>query len=153
MIRLIFLLLICFSWILGGQFKGRIRDVGVPILIGLIIWLKAKSLVVGAISVGFWQIIRLGYGNWSPEDDDKPSFLARLTKDRNGWWIRAIYGTVASSVGALPLLLFNRLNPIPYIGYILLNGVVGFCVSRFKLNVYLTDTLVAIGLGSIILYV
>jgi len=137
-------------WLAGGQFKGRIRDIGCPITLALVIALKTQIwwhfLVMGA----YWQVIRLGYGNYDPENDPKPSFLAKITHDRNGWWIRAIYGFLVALVGGGWLLWTE---PIKYSTYILGNALIGFLVSRLKLNVILTDTCVSLGFCSLMFLV
>lgn len=135
-------------WVLGGQIKGRIRDVGVPILMGIGIWLATKSWLVGAISIGFWQIIRLGYGNY--EKGEKNSFLGNLTHDSKGWYVRAIYGAIVALVGC-GALVWLKLLPMPkYLTYIISNVLIGYCVSKFRLQVILADILVSAGFGSLL---
>ena len=103
MILLIFLVIIV-CWVIGGQKGGRIRDLPVPILMSLGIGLLTKNLWLTVVNLGFWQAIRFGYGNY--EEGEKNSFLGNLTKDKNGWWIRTIYGFLVASIGALPLIIW-----------------------------------------------
>ena len=63
MILIIFIAIIAL-WILGGQIKGRIRDIGVPILMGIGIWLATKSWLLGVLGIGFWQIFGFGFWNY-----------------------------------------------------------------------------------------
>ena len=69
MIFIIFIAIIVL-WYLGGQAKGWIRDVLVPILIGLGVYFALKEywlimrIFYGIITCGTFQIIRLGYGNF-----------------------------------------------------------------------------------------
>ena len=66
MILIIFIaIIIC--WIIGGQKEGKIRDVPVPILAGIGIWLKTKNIWVAIITCLCYNIIRLGYGNYEGE--------------------------------------------------------------------------------------
>ena len=135
-------------WVLGGQTKGSWRDVPVPILMGIGIWLATKSWLVGLISIGLWQIIRLGYGNY--EKGEKNCFLGNLTHDKQGALIRAIYGLIVAIVGCGALFTL-KLLPLPKgILYITGNTLIGYCVSKFKLNVWLTDILVSAGFASLI---
>jgi hypothetical protein len=146
-IYIIFLAIIGF-WILGGQVKGRLRDIPVPILMGIGIWFATKSWLAGLISMGLWQIIRLGYGNY--EDGEKNSFLGNLTGDSKGWWIRAIYGLIVATMGCGALFTL-KLLPLPKgIVYIAGNGLIGYCISRFRLPVILTDILISAGFASLI---
>lgn len=148
-VELIAIALIVACWVIGGQIKGRIRDVPVPIIIGTYFAFKGVWWLFFALGATY-QVIRIGWGNYSPEDDDHPSHLADLTRDRNGWWIRAIWGFLASFIGAFPLVKWGFINAWSYAGYIALNTVVNFLVSRLRLPVLITDILVALALGSIV---
>ena len=148
MILLIFIAIIV-CWVLGGQLKGRIRDIGVPILLGLGIWFATKSWLIGLVSTGLWQIIRLGYGNY--EEGEKNSFLGDLLKDSKGWYVRALYGLIVALVGCSALIALKFL-PLPtYFTYIAGNTLIGYGVSRLRLPVLLTDICVSAGFGSILL--
>jgi hypothetical protein len=136
-------------WILGGQIRGRIRDIGFPIVISTSIWFVTRSWLLGLLVAATAQSIRLGYGNWDPEHDDKPSFLARLIHDRKGNVIRMAYGFICSALIGLPLVLAGQW--IMYIIYVVLNTGIGSLST--KLQVYAMDTLVSAGLGSIIFLV
>jgi len=152
-----FILIVAF-WIVGGQgekwgVSGRFRDVPVPILIGIGCAITLKVWWIFLALSATYQIIRLGYGNYDPENDDKPSHLASLLHDRDGWWIRAVWGLLVASIGASALLMWHYIGVWVYVGYILLNIVVNFCVSRFRLGVFLTDTLVSLAIGCIVFLV
>jgi len=135
-------------WILGGQIKGWLRDIPVPILMGIGIYLTTKSWLVGLLSIGFWQIIRLGYGNYEP--GQKNSFLGNLTHDRKGWYVRAIYGFIVALVGC-GALIWLKFLPVPkVILYIAYNTIIGYSVSRLKLEVIPTDILVSSGFASLL---
>lgn len=135
-------------WVLGGQIKGRIRDVGVPILMGLGIWLATRSWLAGILTIGTFQIIRLGYGNY--EKGEKNSFLGNLTHDSKGWYVRAIYGAIVALVGCGALFALKLLPWPKAIVYIAGNTLIGFGVSRLRLPVLLTDVLVSLGFGSLL---
>jgi hypothetical protein len=142
------ILAIIIFWVLGGQWKGSLRDVPVPILMGIGIWLATKSWLVGLISIGLWQIIRLGYGNY--EKGEKNSFLGNLTKDNNGWWIRAIYGLIVALVGCGALFALKFLSLPEVFTYIIGNTIIGYSVSKFRFNVWFTDILISAGFASLI---
>lgn len=150
MVNLIGFVLIIACWVIGGQKSGRIRDVPVPIIIGLCLAISFKIWWLFFALVATYQMIRLGYGNYSPEDDPEPSFLASITHDRGGWWIRAIWGALVASVGGLPLILGHFIGVWVYLGYIILVTVVCYLVSKLRLPVLITDILVAASVGSIV---
>jgi len=151
-INIIALLLIIAFWLVGGQIKNGLRDIPCPIILGLAIAIKLWSPVgclLGFLTIGAAQIIRLGYGNYD-EHDNKPSLLASLTHDSNGWWIRLLWGLF---VGILtPLFLITHLH-FSYLIYILTNTLTNFLISRLRLKVFLADTLVALAFGSLIFLV
>lgn len=156
MIELIAIGLIIACWVAGGQIKGRIRDVPTPIIIGAYFAFKEVWWLFLALGTTF-QMIRLGWGNYSPEDDPNPSFLANITHDRNGWWIRAIWGFLAAGIGALPLIVGKwagfcdqYMSLLWYAIYVVGNTLINFGVSRLRLPVLIADILVAVGIGSII---
>ena len=119
-----------------------------PILMGIGIWFATKSWLVGLISIGLWQIIRLGYGNY--EKGEKNSFLGNLTKDKQGTVVRAIYGLIVALVGCGALFALKLLPMPKAIVYIVGNIFIGYSVSKFRLNVWLTDILVSAGFGSLL---
>ena len=148
MIKIGLLGIIVVCWYLGGQWRGKIRDIPVPILLGIGIWLATKSWFVGLVSIGLWQIIRLGYGNY--EKSEKNSFLGNLTKDKQGAVVRALYGLIVALVGS-GALLWAKYLPLPKaIVYVGGNTLIGYSVSRFRLPVLITDILMSIGFGSIL---
>ena len=51
-------------WVLGGQTKGKYRDVPMPILMGVGVLLKTKNIWVAIITCLCYNVIRLGYGNY-----------------------------------------------------------------------------------------
>lgn len=147
-LKLLILVTIAALWRLGGKYRGRIRDIPIPLIIAL----------YGAIVYAWWlfpmlwatyQIIRLGYGNYDPEYDSEPSLLARITHDRDGWWLRGIYGLLVGAVGALPLMIYTK-QIHSYGAYILINSFVNFFVSRLGLKDLPAELLVGTGVGSIV---
>jgi len=141
---------ICAFWVAGGQGAKKVRVVGIPLILAISLALIYKSWLVGLLVAILGQFYRVGYGNYSPEDDDHPSFLASMTHDRDGWWIRAIVGGLYGLV-ALPLFMLGFINLLVFGGYIVLNILVGYCVSRFRLPVYPADIAVGLGISSIFL--
>jgi hypothetical protein len=156
MVKIILLAGIVILWILGGQWRGKIRDVGVPILLGLGVVLAIQDnilnrLLYGILTCGLTNIIRLGYGNYSPQDDPKPSLLAKLTHDRQGWRIRLIWGGFVGAICPIALVFAHYLSLPKYALFCGINALLGFLVSRLRLPVILTDILVSASIGSILL--
>lgn len=152
-LKLILLGLIVALWVIGGQTRGRIRDVPVPLIIALYCAIVLKTWWLFLVLGVMFQVIRIGYGNYDPENDPEPSFLASITHDRNGWYIRAIWGFIVGSIGILSLLLGHFLGVLIYLGYVVLNTGVNFSVSRFGLPVIITDILVSLCIGSVLFLV
>jgi hypothetical protein len=150
MIEAIFLCVIIALWMVGGQVKNRYRDVPVPLLLALYLALKFHAWWLFIALSATYQVIRLGYGAYDPEHDSNPSTLAALTGDRQGWYIRALWGLIVGAVGALPLVLGHFMGVCPYLAYILTNAVVNFLVCRLRLWVYFSDFFVALAVGSVI---
>lgn len=147
-ILLVFLMaLMAWLWYWGGGKNAWMRDILIPIIIGVFFCFK-YGIIVGILTAGSCQIIRQGYGAWDPEHDDKPSFWAKVTHDRNGWWIRAIVGAEHGLIA--PAIVFNYLAFFKhqtgivwwYLIFIALNAVSNFLVSRLKLNRLATDLIV-----------
>jgi hypothetical protein len=136
------------SWIAGGQ-KGKLRDIPFPILIGWGIFLAGHLWLAIACCATF-NIIRLGYGNYSPEDDAKSSLLAQLTHDRQGAVIRLIYGLLVALLGALPIMAGHGISVWIYIVYAAGNGLIGYLVSKLRLPVFLADFFVGAGFSSLV---
>jgi hypothetical protein len=154
LIKIILAALCGVLWFLGGWGKesGNLvpwkgwRVVLIPIILGVSTALFMHGawfmrLVIGVTTTASMNIIRIGYGNYDPEHDNKPSFLAKVTHDRGGWWIRAICGALYVLIGYLPYVLYSG----RWWFYLLLAAVsagIGFCVSRFKLKVKTTDLII-----------
>lgn len=149
--------LISFLWYEGGGKNSWARDLIIPIIVGF--WFCfVENWIVGICVAGSCQIIRLGYGAYDPEHDPKPSLLAKLTKDRDGWWIRAISGAIKGLVAPLPILaqgVFIHLDQsmiwkLP--AFVVLNAVSNFLVCRLRLNRLATDLIVGATFGTILFF-
>ncbi len=152
-IQLTILTIFIALWIYGGQKSGRTRDVFCVFILALYLAIKLKIWWLFLACGMTYNAIRIGYGNYSPLDDDKPILLASWTHDSSGEWVRLLWGLLVSVLGALPLVLGHYLGFWEYMAYVNLNMVVNYSVSKFKLGVYLTDTLVAGAVASIIFFV
>ena len=150
-LKLIIIALSCWLWYKGGDKNGKIRDIPVPIILAVFTAFYLKTwwlfLSVGATA----QIIRLGYGVYDPISDPEPCFLAMLTGDRQGKYVRAIWGFLVSLLIGASLFFGGFLSGIYYIGYVLINTLINFCVCHFRLTRFPTDVLVGAGVLSIIL--
>lgn len=149
--------LIAWLWYEGGQKRTWARDVIVPIIVG--VWfIFDLDWILGILVAGSCQIVRMGYGAYDPENDDKPSLLAKLTKDRNGWWIRAISGGIKGILAPLPIVVQAIfIHPDPslfwkYPTFIAVNAVSNFLVCRFRANVLTTDLIVGTAFGLILFF-
>ena len=159
MIAFIAINIIAALWILGGQKKGRIRDIGCPIVLGVGVihclpygdWLH--KIIAGIATIALAQTIRLGYGSYDPENDNKPSFLASITKDRQGFIVRAIWGALVGIVTPLALIFMHYLIFPSYIAYIITNIAINFMVSKLKLPVFWTAVAVANAFGSLLVFI
>jgi len=152
---MILLGIIAICWYIGGGKQAWARDLLVPILMGLSVGFLIDAplhlkLLTGFMTCGGFQMIRMGYGNYSPHDDPTPSFLASITHDKGGWWIRAIYGVLVAVMGSIWLKIGGYI-PLPlfliYVGY---SAIIGFLVSRLRLPRLLADFAVGAGFGSLI---
>jgi hypothetical protein len=165
LIKIILIVLCGILWRLGGwgkesgnplPWKGW-RVVLIPIILGSTIGFFIRDhwyvrLLAGLASTASFNIIRIGYGNYDPEHDPKPSFLARITHDRNGWWIRAITGALYVLVGYLPYAFYSGKWWFYFLWMIVSAGT-GFCVSRFRLKDKITDFSIGSALADILLLV
>jgi hypothetical protein len=98
------------------------------------------------------NIIRIGYGNYDPEHDNKPSFLARITHDMNGWWIRAIAGALYVLVGYLPYAFYSGKWGF-YLVWAVVSAGTGYCVSRFRLKAKIAGPVIGSTFADILLIV
>lgn len=162
LIKIILIILCGVLWRLGGWGKesGNLlpwkgwRVVLIPVILGSAIGLFIEDywyvrVITGLASIASLNIIRMGYGNYDPEHDPKPSFLAKITKDRNGWWIRAIAGALYVLVGYLPYAFYSGKWRF-YIVWAIVSAVTGFCVSRFKLKAKEADFSIGSTVASIL---
>lgn len=135
-------------WRLGGWSRAKwsgYRDVLIPVIMLIYYWVTMNFLI-GFLTAGATNTIRIGYGAYDPEHDDKPSWLAKITKDREGWKIRGIYGAItAFAIGLFPVLYHFYLNEYSYIFniifYIILNVGVEVGCNKLKFGDTLTELL------------
>lgn len=145
-------------WRLGGWDKARwagYRDVLIPIIL-CIYYGFTLHIIVGLLVGGATNSIRMGYGAYDPDNDDKPSWLGKITKDRKGWIIRGIYGFITSfAIGLFPFIYLTFFKHesvwIFYLIYIGLNTGLEILLNRLKANVWPTEILNGIARASVIL--
>lgn len=158
MMQIIIIGIIVALWVWGGQRKGRIRDIGCPIMlgIGVIPSLPAgdygKTFVASIATIALANIIRLGYGNYDPENDNKPSFLASIIKDRQGAIIRLAWGLLVGIITPLALFFMHFMTLPAYIAYIVTNITVNYSISKFRFPILLADICVVGAFSSLLIY-
>jgi hypothetical protein len=144
-------------WIIGGQTRGKIRDIPIPILLGLGIALFSQlspfwRVIAGVMTIATGQSIRIGYGALDAINDDRPSYLALVTQDSSGEWVRLLWGAIVSVSISAPLVAFSIISVSLAAVYIVSNCIVNFLVSKLKMGVLITDVLVSAAVMSIIFY-
>jgi hypothetical protein len=154
-IKIAFIILIAMLWRLGGWQKAKwsgYRDVLVPIFTGIWLGLALKVWWAAIPIAGAAQIIRMGYGAYDPEHDDKPSLLAKLTHDRQGYIIRSIVGAARALVVGLVVCFFAG-HWFLLFGYVAQCGLVGFLVSKLKLKDWPAEILEGLSFISLIIWI
>lgn len=157
MIKLVVLGVICGLWYFGGQRSNRYRDVGAPLVLGfgLIFFLPGDWLhriIAGMLTIGLANIIRCGYGAYDPQNDPEPSFLASITKDRQGATVRLLWGLLVGIITPLVLLTMHFIILPAYIAYVVTNMLVNFSVSKLRFNVLTADICAALAFGSLLFF-
>lgn len=149
-IPLLAMVIICFLWWKGGDKDGSIRDIPVPIILALYFAFTYKLWWLFITVGGTAQMIRLGYGNYDPEHDDKPSLLASWLKDRQGKYIRMVWGFIVSLMIGSSLYIVGHIGLGYYLFYIFYNVLINFLVCHLKFSRLATDILVGVGISSIV---
>lgn len=163
MSEILFIVLIAGLWRAGGDAKGwsGCRDIFVPVLL-MVYYAFVCHWAVGILTGGLANTIRIGYGAYDPEHDDKPSWLAKVTKDREGWKIRGIYGAITSfAIGLAPTVyyawfMYGVFSPETlwrFLGYIVFNIGLEIGLNKAKANVWWTELGNGAGRASVILWV
>ena len=136
---------------LGGWNKAKwsgYRDVLIPLILGIYYWFIFNYRIGIAAFIGY-NMLRLGYGNYSPEDDDKPSYLALLTKDRQGARIRAIWGFLVALCGGIAVEIHTG-HWLGFIAYVIGYSALNYCIGKFKLNEWPAELLAGAGVASVV---
>lgn len=145
MVEVVLIGIMAVLWRLGGWGRedgnpvpwSGWRDVLVPFIMMIYFGVTA-GWWPGFLTGGMANTIRIGYGSWDPEHDDKPSFLAKLTRDREGWRIRMIYGLITS----LAIGFFVIDDPVKYFVYVFINVAgEGILTKQKVFNVWVTEPL------------
>ena len=151
MLKVGYIILCATAWRLGGWDKAKwsgYRDVLVPVALGLWYGITLRCWMLLVVT-GLANIIRLGYGSYDPEHDDKPSFLAKITRDREGCYIRAIYGFLTSFVIGIIPAIYSR-HYIGLIIYVAGNTILEFLLNKIKANDWVTELANGAGRGGVI---
>lgn len=153
MLETIILIVCPILWILGGQKWGWARDVFIPLIVGLYFTIH-HGLLLGILTFGASNIIRMGYGAYDPENDPEPSLFALITQDRNGWVIRSIVGALygISLLSVLWWFYHTHIDIVKGICYTLQCSLISYLVCRLRLSIIPTDILVGLSFISIVLY-
>ena len=149
MIKLLIWALIAYLWYLGGQSHNWYRDTLIPLILGAFCAILAHSgWVFLWVFIGY-SIMRLGYGNYDPVNDPKPSFLADITHDRKGWKIRGVHAFLVSAIGGGIVAKYFGLD-WQYFLYVLYNTLGAYWIVRRGTKVKATDLSIGAMVGSII---
>ncbi len=155
MIEIILTAISSVLWRLGGWSKAKwsgYRDVLIPIMYG-IYHIFTCNWIIGLLTCGASNSIRIGYGAYDPEHDDKPSWLAKITKDREGWRIRGIYGFITSfSIGLFPTIYHvyyehKLISLLGFLLYIVGNVALEIIINKRKTGDTMTELLNGAGRG------
>lgn len=136
-------------WHRGGSKKAWLRDVLIPVMIGLLLALKT-NFWIGFFSIGAFQIIRIGYGIPDPGTDDKGSWLGRVFKIP--WLVRGVAGALYGLVGLSIWIWFTKQFGV-YLGYALLNFFVNAMGEKMKWPVGVVERLAGAAIGSIVFFI
>src|SRR3990167_10309851 len=99
-----FILIVFCHWLGGGTGLKWCRVWIIPTIVGLIMGFHYVWWI-GVLTFYSCFILRMGYGNFD-SSDPKKSFLAIITHDRKGYYIRAIVGFIYGVVAPLPLTIY-----------------------------------------------
>ena len=156
MYKIHLLIILSAFWRLGGtNKKAWCRDVLIPIILGAYIgW--TYNWVVGFFTIASFQIIRMGYGAYDPEHDDKPSWLASITHDRQGWINRAVVGLLYALCGILPLFIYWVTQGLVtnhfltnWSIYMLINILVGGILCKLKARDIIIEPAIGAGVATL----
>ena len=132
-------------WYQGGQ-SGRawMRDVLITILMGA--WIGYVTVWwIGIISVGSFNIIRIGYG--VPDESDEGSLLGRIFK--KPWLVRGVAGGLYGLVGLLPFVVYTQQYHI-YLCYASLNFAINSIGEALAIHHEVWDRVRGLVIGSIV---
>jgi len=158
-IKIIIILICAGLWRLGGWDKAKwsgYRDVMIPVTL-FFYYLFTCNILIAFLTCGAANSIRMGYGAWDPEHDDKPSWLASITHDREGWKIRMIYGAITSfAIGLFPMLYsiivdHHLISLLVFAGYVIGNTGLEFLLTKYKAKDIVHEPLVGAGRAVIVL--
>lgn len=130
MIKVALCLLLAALWRIGGWHWRVARIVVIPAIVG--VFYAFTSPLLGVLMFVSANIIRLGDGNWSPEDDPKPSFFGWLTHDRTGVWTKGLHGLTCGLVAPLPRFFIGGMNVWHYLLWAIGFGVVSALLRLTK---------------------
>ena len=149
----LFILLLCIElWRQGGKKHSWLRDVLIPIILGVYIGLKTGYYWLGFFSISSFQIIRMGYG--IPDETDEGSTLAQLCYKigiTKSWAIRGIAGLLYGLIGAC--LLISVIGVWKYLLYALINFSLNAIGEYKQWNVEIVERLAGLGIGSLMFFI
>lgn len=154
---MIIILLCGLFWRLGGWDKAGwsgYRDVLIPLVIGIYASIKTENYILGILLCGSFNIIRIGYGAYDPEHDDKPSWLAKITKDRKGAIIRGIVGVMYGLVGLSPAFFMGHIIDVQnWLGYCFAIGALSYILCEVKAKDFIIEPVIGALVGCSILLI
>jgi hypothetical protein len=109
------IVLIAFLWLVGGGKQAWARDWIIPAIVAITMLFHHQLWWICLLTFGSCQIIRMGYGAYDPEHDNKPSFLAAITHDRTGIEERAIYGFICGMIAPICIVAWGLTHGQPIV--------------------------------------
>jgi hypothetical protein len=133
-------------WKIGGTHKKAwVRDVLIPIIMGIYIGLVTTTWWIGFLSIGSYQIIKIGYG--IPDATDEGSFLGRTF--RIPWLVRGVAGLLYALIGGINVFIFTKLFSI-WAVYCGINFVLNALGEKMKWKDYIVEPLAGVGVASLV---
>ena len=153
--KILFVIVIAILWRLGGMNKKAwCRDIIIPILMGSMIgYYLYPRWWIGFVSIGAFQIIKMGYG--IPDDDDDGSALGRLfyvhLKLPYSWLVRGTAGGLYALIGLSVYTIFTQ-QYLVYLFYAVLNFTANALGEKLGWKDYVVEPVAGVALSTLVFF-